>query len=930
MGTPSYMAPEQAGGRINAIGAVTDVYALGAILYEMLTGRPPFRGENTWDTIAQVLDVEPVPPHRLQPKVPRDLETICLKCLEKLSERRYPSASDLADDLQRFREGSPIQARPVSALEKAAKWVRRRPWVAAAWGLGVFSLLSIVVGSFFTLDQRARTAELEAGQLRAAGERQAAAREQLDPLAQAMREGNWRQARELAATALARIGDDPNAASLREQLQEQQRIAESGLGYRARYDRFIKHAHEAGYWETQSTGADPATNVKRTRDEAEAALRQFEVGPALNKVLPQLPERFFSAVERRDILDRCRELWLAIVRAEERPLPNLKPGENRRRREQALALLDRADTEVAPTRAHYLLRVALLEALDRKEEAQLARDKTPAQPTGAIDWFELGILNLSTSNYEGAANDFEETVRRQPLHFWAHHRLALCQIHLATQGQTDQSAAARLSAAVAHLDFCIGQRPDFVPGILLRGYSRSELGFQSMQAAQRDSVERRPKHVAQAEAHWRAASADFQEAEDRLRQQNNENDLYGLHTNRGMLHLHEGKNTEAAAALDKAIALKPKQVQAYVVLAEAHARQGDAPAALAAINKAVDLDPRQPHLYRLRAKLHDRAKNPDAALADYISASALEPAGTRTSALANDHLERGSLLLRQFKFAEAIGAFDAALKVRPELLRARLLRSTALARLADRQPDPGKKLKTYEAALEDLDAYMATERPDASVYQARALLRAKLALACDGAPDRPTQERGLDLHRGAVEDYGRALDLKEEHTLHVQRGWELLLMMEAPKMALPDFKLACQKDSAAPETLLGLALCRVELGAWREAVADTDKALEQARRAERESSFVLVNAARVYAQGVGKIDALPQPEKALTELKYQYQERAVALLRRALNSLPEPQRTGFWQQSIRTDKALNPIRSTTGFRQLTQDFGKKNIDGKDR
>lgn len=146
LGTPSYMAPEQAEGKKDLIGPATDVYALGAILYELLSGVPPFQGASPLDSLRLVVAQEPLPPSRLAPAVPRDLEAICLKCLEKAPGQRYDSALALADDLRRFRDGQPVTARHLGRFGRAWKLMRRHPQAVALWTtLVVLALIPAVV-----------------------------------------------------------------------------------------------------------------------------------------------------------------------------------------------------------------------------------------------------------------------------------------------------------------------------------------------------------------------------------------------------------------------------------------------------------------------------------------------------------------------------------------------------------------------------------------------------------------------------------------------------------------------------------------------------------------------------------------------------------------------------------------------------------------
>jgi WD40 repeat protein len=187
LGTPSYMAPEQAGTTAESeqalavrkeVGPAADVYALGAMLYELLTGRPPFVGSTPMNTVLQLLTCEPVPPRLLVPGVPRDLETVCLKCLQKDPRRRYASAAELAEDLRRFRAGEPIRARPVGSVVRALRWARRRPAAAGSLGLAVVTLAALAalaVGLVYGVQLDAQRNRAEAAQAQAESARDALA-----------------------------------------------------------------------------------------------------------------------------------------------------------------------------------------------------------------------------------------------------------------------------------------------------------------------------------------------------------------------------------------------------------------------------------------------------------------------------------------------------------------------------------------------------------------------------------------------------------------------------------------------------------------------------------------------------------------------------------------------------------------------------------
>lgn len=276
IGTPSYMAPEQAAGSTDDVSPAQDIYSLGAILYELLTGRPPFRGATLFDTLEQVRSNDPVPPHQLQPRIPRDIETICLKCLEKPPQRRYASALQLAEDLRFFQQGDSISARPAGAIERSLKLVRRYPTIAALVALVVLLTVGSIVG-ISREAARANRSEILAvrdrdranDQWKRAEEQKAVAdAERLKSAEQArialMALGTADQQRKLAVTAQAKAEEQQQIAE-----QEKARAIDLQKQAEQRFDRTLELLRRNVDFASQLKNVPPAqTLANQMLDEA--------------------------------------------------------------------------------------------------------------------------------------------------------------------------------------------------------------------------------------------------------------------------------------------------------------------------------------------------------------------------------------------------------------------------------------------------------------------------------------------------------------------------------------------------------------------------------------------------------------------------------------------------------------------------------------
>ncbi len=301
LGTPSYMAPEQASARSDAVGPTIDVYSLGAILYEMLTGRPPFRGESAAETERQLLTEDPVPPSRLNARAPRDLETICLMCLRKDPRRRYPTAAALAQDLRRFHRREPISARKTGAAERSIKWVRRHPnisWVVLGATIIAAALL---VGTVCLVWQHEATVKVVQVQLR--------------DVIRFQEQSSWKEADAALDRASLRLGES-GPAQLRRQIDQARR--DSALA--ARLDAIcLNHAG--------STGG--VLNIDLTDQNYQAAFADFGIGAPADDPAAVAQRVLASTIHNALVAalydwtlgptDKAKWLWQVICRADGDP-----------------------------------------------------------------------------------------------------------------------------------------------------------------------------------------------------------------------------------------------------------------------------------------------------------------------------------------------------------------------------------------------------------------------------------------------------------------------------------------------------------------------------------------------------------------------------------------------------------------------------------
>ncbi len=573
VGTPSYMAPEQALGKTLTLGPTVDVYALGAILYELVTGRPPFRGETAAETVLQALYQEPVPPARLNAKVPRDLETICLKCLHKEPHRRYASAAALAADLQHFLQGEAIAARPEGRWERLVRAARRRPTLVVAVTASALLVAAVVSGGLWVSRERAATGRAQA---------------QLDRLDQARRDQEFAARLDAihlnrAAVVDGRYHRSPNKA--RADREYEAAFREAGFGtvhddpamVAARVQASnIRVALVAALDDWAVCAAESADQsrqdwlleVARRADQDPTGMRQRLRDPTAWKDQAALIESTATALAAKPSVPLLVALGERLRDAGGDAVPFLKavqqeyPGDFWANFALATALVGKKSREpiryfqaalaVRPGSAvvNNCLGCALMNSGQRDEANEQFRQALRIDPEFALAHTNLAAILTATDRVDEALDHLHQALRSEPQLADAHYMLGIA---LDAKGRKDE--------AIDQFQQAIAADPRFADAHNNLGIALAEVG--------------RPD-----------------EAIDHFRQALHiDPKLTDAHCNLGIALIAKGRADEAIEHFQEALHLDPKIGQAHGDLGRALLAAGRFRAALAATRKCLELLP---------------------------------------------------------------------------------------------------------------------------------------------------------------------------------------------------------------------------------------------------------------------------------------------------------------------------------------------------
>lgn len=905
MGTPSYMAPEQADGRTKNVGPSADIYSLGAVLYRLITGRPPFQAATPIETVLMVVRDEPVPPRQLLPRLPRDIETICLKCLQKDPNHRYATAGDLADDLARFINDEPVYARPIRPWERWIRWARRHPSTAALIVIGVLAVTGGAGFLAYSQYQRKR----EQAQLRDQ------TNEHIQRGKEAIAREDWKAAELQLDQAYQVLQSEPALLHQFPELESLRTTAKQRLRALAILSQFRQLRDEALLQSARASGNGSSAQQAVTIRRIKAALASVGVDDEASDPLVLPPG--LTPQEERELSAGCYELLLAMAEAWAQPLLGQSPQSHREKVEWALRLMDRAANigcAEHPTIAFALRRSRYQNALEQDHDPRVIKHSAATvKATSTLDHYLLGDEYYKQGQIDEAAAAFEAVLRSEPRHFWARYFLALCQLR---QGRPE--------LARAHLTACLAQNPDtsIKPWILLmRGYASGQLARASDRSSHLPLMQE--------------AEADFQSALDALETSDPSTRAeaeYALFNNRGVMRVQMERVEEGLADLRRAIAIDPAQYPARVSLALALHERNETNQALRELTQALEVAGKLQAsgeldasslagLFRQRSQLHLEQWQSHRCRAMISGLGLLlGPWGTVTSLLGftsgdNTPCDRAREdLARAVAILETSAKPDRALQARMLLQLGRIHQSrdnhseavATFARVLSLTPDSTEAMRRRAMSLMKLGQVLEAERGITDYLQA--CQKQAIRPTVDAVLIRASTRERLGWFDEAIEDYSHALALEPNRNgvaTQLRRG-RLYLATNKYQFALSDFDAVLAAEPDSVDALLGRALARAKLGLYVGARQDVGHAESLGFR----TPVQMVNAAKVLALLVTAAESRQLRWSA--DETFAEMERLLHWLDQALSlSVDRPE--VLWRNWIRADASFQPVRWTQRF-----------------
>jgi serine/threonine-protein kinase len=796
VGTPSYMAPEQARGEGKLVGPAADVYALGALLYELLTGRPPFKAPTPLDTVLQVVRDEPVPPRRLQPHVPRDLETVCLKCLRKVPPERYASAAALADDLHRFQRSEPVRARPLGRVGRLVRWARRRPAVAALWGVSLAAVV-LVAGTGLRLLQVQAETEHRQALLRLGLE------STLEKAAEWMRQARWGEAEAVLEQAQDRLGTT-EAADLRERLN------------RARANLRLVRALDAARLKGATAVADKYDFAGAAQDYA-AAFREAGLGPEREAAAQVAALVRDSAVKEQLVAalddwayvtdDPGRRAWLLAVARQADPDPRRSRFRDPKvwQDRQALAQLVRV-TPVDQLSAPLLTTLAAVAGRQGVDALPLLKAAQERYPQDFWLNLHLGDVLRQARRLDEALAYYRVALALRPQTLVVYNNLGIA---LVDKGQIDEAIACLKKAialdprsALAHsnLGAALVDKGQVDEAI---GCYKKAIALNPRSAPAHNNLGialTRKALVGEAMTYHKKAIAldpGFATA----------------HNSLGIALMRQGKLDHAMACFQQAITLNPRFVRAHNNFGIALTRQDRVDEAIAYFKKAIALDPRQFEThYNLGHVLWRKGQTEDA-IVEFRKAVALNPRDTRAL---ND---LGLVLQARGRLEEAIACFQEIILLDPQHIEAQSNLGTVLSDKGQQEEaiacyhkvlalDPRSARAHYNIGVA---LFAQGQREEAiAAYEKTITLDPTMAQA-HGALGQALVQQGR--FREALTSTGQCLALlapdhpQRSRTARQLRQCERLLLLEGQLAALLQKKMS---PASSAERLEYANLCRLK------------------------------------------------------------------------------------------------------------------------